>query len=85
MPLVPAYAYTAHKTQGQTLPAAIIDLVVPDKMPVKDSSFAYVPLSRVRQLKDLYILRPFTLNVLCKQKTNDHKAQDERFTHLSNI
>ena len=79
-PLVSAYAYTSYKSQAQTLEAAVIDLVVPDRMPVRDTSFAYVPLSRIRRLDDLAILRPFDIKVLQKGKTQDHQAQDDKFS-----
>ena len=84
LPLVPAYAYTSYKSQAQTLPAAVVDLVIPQKMPVKDTSFAYVPLSRVRKLSDLAILRRFDIKVLQKQKTSDHIKQDAKFELMSN-
>ena len=64
-PLVPRFACTAHKSQGQTLTKAIVDLVIPeDKRGVVEINFAYVPLSRVRTLKDLTILRPFDRSIL---------------------
>ena len=40
LPLVPAYSYTAYKSQAQTLPCAIVDLVPAPHMNVTDSSFA---------------------------------------------
>ena len=79
---MPAYAYTAYKSQAQTLPCAIIDLVPAPHMNVTDSSFAYVPLSRIRDSKDLAILRDFDISVLQKERTLDHQAQDKRFAKL---
>ena len=70
-PLVPRYSCTAHKSQGRTLQKAIVDLV-----PIYGTSkgvgieFAYVPLSRVRRLQDLTILRPFDPTIL-NTKIND--------------
>ena len=67
-PLVPRFSCTAHKSQGQTLSNAIVDLV-----PLRNSigiEFAYVPLSRVRRLEDLTILRPFDPSIL-KAKVNE--------------
>ena len=47
-------------------------------------NFSYVPLSRVRALKDLTILRPFDRSILeapvnegCVAMMNDFKLQDE--------
>ena len=62
-PIVPAFSCTAHKSQGQTLKKIIIDLVPPKGMKIIDTSFAYVPLSRVSTLQDLNILRPLSSNV----------------------
>ena len=58
-PLEPAFCCTAHKSQGQTLRKVIVDLVPARGMKKTDISFVYVPLSRVRSLKDVTILRPF--------------------------
>ena len=70
-PIVPRFSCTAHKSQGQTLRKAIIDLV-PRTGSAKGLGieFAYVPLSRVRRLQDLTILRPFDSSVL-KAKVKD--------------
>ena len=70
-PIVPRFSCTAHKSQGQTLRKAIIDLV-PRTGTSKGLGieFAYVPLSRVRRLQDLTILRPFDSSVL-KAKVKD--------------
>ena len=84
-PLVPRFACTAHKSQGQTLTKAIIDLVIPDNNKGSvEISFSYVPLSRVRALKDLNILRPFDPSILrapvnegCAAMMNEFKARDE--------
>ncbi|CAF1633002.1 unnamed protein product [Adineta ricciae] len=65
LPLLPAYSITTHKGQGQTLGKVIIDLVVPPG-PVEIAS-TYVPLSRVKRLKDLLILRPFKLDTVAKE------------------
>ncbi|CAF1476030.1 unnamed protein product, partial [Rotaria sordida] len=51
-----------HKSQGQTLGKIIIDLIMPPD-PVEVAS-AYVPLSRVKRLDDLLIIRPFEFATL---------------------
>ena len=63
-------ACTAHKSQGATLDKAVVDLVPQPnlKSPI-DVNFPYVPLSRVRRLQDLTILRPFDASVV-KVKPN---------------
>ena len=67
-PLVPKFSITSHKSQGMTLNKAFVDLVPVQKNPV-EINFAYVPLSRVRKLHDLHILRRFKDDVL-KAKVN---------------
>lgn len=56
VPLAPAFAMTAHASQGQTLKAAIVDL----QQGVGVSTIAsYVALTRVKTRKDTLIYRPF--------------------------
>jgi hypothetical protein len=62
LPLIPAYSITTHKSQGQTLPRIIVDLVPPPG-PVEIASI-YVPLSRVKRLEDLLITRLFEFSSL---------------------
>ena len=56
IPLTPAYAMTAHASQGKTLPAVLLDLNVDKKV---DPTFGTVAASRVRSREDCLILRPF--------------------------
>jgi ATP-dependent exoDNAse (exonuclease V) alpha subunit len=84
-PIVPRFACTAHKSQGMTLPKATVDLVPqPDRRGGIDVSFAYVPLSRVRRLEDLAILRNFDPSVMkvtpkpaCMAMLEHFKAMDK--------
>ena len=84
-PIVPRFACTAHKSQGMTLPKATVDLVPqPDRRGGIDVSFAYVPLSRVRRLEDLAILRHFDGSVMkvtpkpaCVAMLEHFKAMDK--------
>ena len=79
-PIVPRFACTAHKSQGMTLDKAIIDLLPQPSMKGKvDVNFAYVPLSRVRRLKDLTILRPFDPSVIKIQPNAACVAMMEHF------
>jgi hypothetical protein len=59
-PLIPAFAMTAHASQGKTLDKAIVDLCIGE-----DSSAltGYVALSRVRDKESIWIFRPFPLTV----------------------
>lgn len=54
-PLVPAEAMTVHKSQGQTYVSAVIDLSIGRVT----RPLAYVALSRVTKLEDLYIIGKF--------------------------
>ena len=56
VPLTPAFALTAHASQGKTLPAAMADLNVDRRT---DVTFGTVATSRVRGREDFLILRPF--------------------------
>ena len=80
LPLVPAYSITTHKSQGQTLPKIIIDLNMPPGMVEVASS--YVPLSRVKQLADIAILRDFDISAL---RIKPSKGQIEELSRLSAI
>ncbi|CAF4677613.1 unnamed protein product, partial [Rotaria sp. Silwood2] len=62
LPLVPAYSITTHKSQGQTLNNVVIDLKLPNR--TDDIAAIYVPLSRVKRLTDLVILRHFDYKTL---------------------
>ncbi|CAF4818303.1 unnamed protein product, partial [Rotaria sp. Silwood2] len=60
--LVPAYSITTHKSRGQTLNNVVIDLQLPNR--TDDIAAIYVPLSRVKRLTDLIILRHFDYKTL---------------------
>jgi hypothetical protein len=80
LPLVPAYAITTHKSQGQTLSKIVIDLNMPPG--VVEVASAYVPLSRVRRLDDLIILQNFHINVL---QVKPSKAQTDELSRLTDL
>ena len=56
LPLTPAYAMTAHASQGKTLPAVLLDLSVDKRV---DITFGAVASSRISSRYDCLILRPF--------------------------
>ena len=58
LPLAPAYAITAHGSQGKTLPAALVDFNVDKRT---DVTFGTVAASRVRSREDVLILRRRTI------------------------
>ena len=76
LPLVPAYSITTHKSQGQTLNNVVIDLKLPNEN--DDIAAIYVPLSRVKRLADLIILRHFDYKVLLIKPSKSQLAEIER-------
>ena len=78
-PMVPLFSCTAHKSQGQTLKQAIVDLVPSKGRKVTGIEFAYVPLSRVRRLQDLTILREFNPSILRTKVNEDCAAMMAEF------
>lgn len=54
VPIRLAYAVTIHKSQGSTIPKVLFDMSTLNGFPNREG-LAYVALSRVRQLEDLFI------------------------------
>ncbi|CAF1489005.1 unnamed protein product, partial [Adineta ricciae] len=80
LPLVPAYCITTHKSQGQTLTNVVIDLKLPSR--TDDLAAIYVPLSRVKRLNDLIILRHFEYKTLLTKPTKSQVDEIERLDQL---
>ena len=80
LPLIPTYSMTTHKSQGQTLGKIIIDLVMPPGL--VEVASVYVPLSRVKRLDDLLIIRPFEFAAL---QVKPSTAQREELKRLDRI
>ncbi|CAF2111725.1 unnamed protein product [Rotaria magnacalcarata] len=80
LPLVPAYCITAHKSQGQILNKAVIDLKLPNEN--DDIGAVYVPLSRAKRLTDLVILRYFDYKVLLIKPSKSQLPEIERLDKL---
>jgi ATP-dependent exoDNAse (exonuclease V) alpha subunit len=78
-PLVPSFSYTAHKSQGKTLSKVVVDLIPNNTKNKVKIEFAYVPLSRVRRLEDLTVLRPFNPNVMKAQVNQGCAAMMKEF------
>ncbi|KAF7791121.1 hypothetical protein EIP86_002132 [Pleurotus ostreatoroseus] len=56
----PAYAFTAHRAQGQSYDKVVVDL-----QDCQGSECPYVMLSRARSLEGVLILRPFDKRKIC--------------------
>lgn len=67
--LIPANSIITLKSQRQPLPKIILDLNMPRGM-VEVASF-YVPLSRMKQLADIAILRDFDISSFQIKPSND--------------
>lgn len=73
LPLVPAFAVTAHKSQGQTYPKVLLDL-----NDCRGSAAPYVMLSRATALNNVIILRPFPIaRIQCRQ-SEDNRLEFRR-------
>ena len=80
LPLVPAYSVTTHKSQGQTLNKVVIDSKLPNG--TDDIAAIYVPLSRVKRLSDLIILRHFDHKILLTKPSKSQLVEIERLDKL---
>lgn len=73
LPLLPAFAITAHKSPGQTLEKAMVDL---DSC--RGSEAPYVMISRVKSLQGLLILRPFLMEKIQRRLSQDTRKEMHR-------
>ena len=83
-PLTPAYAFTSHRSQGQTLPYVVLDLNFPPPPIVVEPALTYVPLTRVRNLNDLAFFRDFPISSLQIPPTLDQTKELARLQILNN-
>lgn len=77
LPVVPAFAMTAHKAQGQTMNRAIVDL-----QGCHGTEAPYVMLSRVKSLEGLIILRPFEKRKIQCRQSEDSRREAKRMDFL---
>ena len=78
VPIVPAFAMTAHRAQGQTLSNVIVDL-----QSCRGSEAPYVMLSRVTSLKGLLILRPFERKKISCNISEELRNENRRLRVLA--
>ena len=78
VPLVPAFAMTAHRAQGQTLSNVIVDL-----QSCRGSESPYVMLSRVTSLKGLLILRTFERKKISCNMSEELRTENRRLRVLA--
>ena len=70
LPPIPAFAMTAHKSQGQTMDKAIIDLA--------NCHGTMAPYVMVSRLDDLLILRPFPMAKITCRMSEDTRREQKR-------
>lgn len=85
LPLIPAFALTTHKCQGQTLRRAVIDLDVPSSQKKKEVAHAYVPLSRCATMQQIGIIRDFPISAIQVKPSRAQKHELERLDELNQI
>ncbi|RXW17049.1 hypothetical protein EST38_g8796 [Candolleomyces aberdarensis] len=74
VPIVPAFAMTAHRAQGQTMDRVIIDL-----QSCSGSGAPYVMASRATSLDGLYVLRDFEMGKITCPQSEDLRLESKRF------
>ena len=77
LPITPAFALTAHKSQGNTLTAAILDLES-----CLTTEAVYVMLSRVKKSDNIRILRPFRKTKISTRISEDLRKEFRRLEFL---
>ncbi|KAJ3537287.1 hypothetical protein NM688_g6714 [Phlebia brevispora] len=75
--LQPAYAFTAHRVQGQTYDHVVVDL-----QGCRGSEAPYVMLSRATSLDGLLLLRPFDKNKICAGPAEGLRIEWNRLRRL---
>jgi ATP-dependent exoDNAse (exonuclease V) alpha subunit len=80
--LCTAYAFTDHKSQGQTIECVIVD-ISPMRRFVVDPFTVYVTLSRSRGRKTIRLLRDFDKEIFTKHPSEYLHLEDERLEKLA--
>lgn len=77
LPLVPAFAMTAHKAQGQTMNKVVLDLEG-----CRGTEAPYVMLSRAKSLDGVHILRPFKFDRISSRPSEESRIEFKRLEIL---
>lgn len=78
VPIVPAFAMTAHRAQGQTISNVIVDL-----QSCHGTESPYVMISRVTSLDGLLILRPFDKDKITCRQSEESRRENSRLYILN--
>jgi hypothetical protein len=81
IPLIPAYAFTDYRAQGQTLPYVIVDIARPPGGGLTQFN-AYVALSRSRSRSRIMLLQDFDNGFFTKAPNPALLAEDETLEKL---
>jgi hypothetical protein len=79
--IVPGYAFTDYKAQGQTMECVLVDISTPPSGKLSPFS-VYVALSRSRGRNDIRIVRDFDPALLMHHPSEDLRADMARLEHL---
>jgi ATP-dependent exoDNAse (exonuclease V) alpha subunit len=82
-PITPAYAFTNYCSQGQTIPAVIVDIATPPTGSGLSLANIYVALLRSLGRKTIRILREFDESIFAKPVDYDLVKEDERQEKLN--
>ncbi|KIJ58468.1 hypothetical protein HYDPIDRAFT_102603 [Hydnomerulius pinastri MD-312] len=79
LPLLPAFAYTDYKVQGQSLGKVIVDLAS-----CRSLQSAYVMLSRAKTLSGIVVLRWFPSHKINQRLSQEFRDEFARLEELAN-
>lgn len=82
--LTPAYAFTDHKSQGQTIECVIVDIAKPPSGGL-DGFNIYVALSCSHGRKNIRLLRPFDHKLFTIHPNEKLRQEDERLRALETL
>jgi hypothetical protein len=82
LPLIPAYAFTDFKSQGQTIEHVLVDIGKTTCFALSPFN-AYVALSRSRGRETIRLLRDFDDKLFIRHPSEDLRIEDERIDALA--
>jgi hypothetical protein len=88
--MAPAFALTEYKVQGSTYRSAVLDLSRHSYATGEDAVHsrhcsAYVQLSRLKEMRHLWLLEPVTLSDLRNKMHHELVAEDRRMQELAAV
>ncbi|KAJ6576493.1 hypothetical protein DFH09DRAFT_1311176 [Mycena vulgaris] len=77
LPILPAFAMTAHKVQGKTYERCVVNFTG-----CRGTESPYVMVSRAKSLQGLVILTPFSKDKICSRQSEDVRTEFHRLQYL---